>query len=57
MFDIGATKSFVSSRVADELGYVKYREPKKVVLAVEGMEGLVIGYLVARVVIDDTSSR
>lgn len=52
LFDTGATKSFVSSRLADELGYVKYREPKKVMLAVEGMEGLVIGYLVARVVID-----
>lgn len=52
LFDTGATKSFVSSRLADELGYVKYREPKRVMLAVEGMEGLVIGYLVARVVID-----
>jgi len=52
LFDTGATKSYVSSRVADELGYVKYREPKKVVLAVEGMEGLVVGYLAARVVIE-----
>jgi predicted aspartyl protease len=52
LFDTGATKSFVSSRLADELGYVKYREPKKVMLAVEGMEGPVVGYLVARVVID-----
>jgi predicted aspartyl protease len=52
LFDTGATKSFVSSRLADELRYVKYREPKKVMLAVEGMEGLVVGYLVARVVID-----
>jgi len=52
LFDTGATKSYVSSRLADKLGYVKYREPKKVVLAVEGMEGLVVGYLVARVVIE-----
>ena len=52
LFDTGATKSYVSSRVADELGYVKYREPKRVVLAVEGMEGLVVGYLAARVVIE-----
>jgi len=52
LFGTGATKSYVSSRVADELGYVKYREPKRVVLAVEGMEGLVVGYLAARVVIE-----
>jgi len=52
LFDTGATKSYVSSRVADELGYVKYRKPKKVVLAVEGMEELVVGYLAASVVIE-----
>jgi len=52
LFDTGATKSYVSSRVADELGYVKYREPKKIVPVVEGMEGLVVGYLAARVVIE-----
>jgi predicted aspartyl protease len=52
LFDTGAAKSYVSSRLADKLGYVKYGEPRKVMLAVEGMEGLVVGYLAARVVID-----
>jgi len=51
-FDTGATKSYISLKVADKLGYVKYREPRKAMLAVEGMEGLVVGYLTARVVID-----
>ena len=52
LFDTGATKSYVSSRLADELGYVRYKEPRKVMLAVENMEGLVIGYLTAGVVIN-----
>jgi hypothetical protein len=39
LFDTGATKSFVSSRLVDELGYVRYGGPRKVMLAVEGMEG------------------
>ena len=53
LFDTGATKSYVSSKLADKLGYVKYREPKKLMLAVEGMEGLVVGYLTAGVVVNE----
>ena len=52
LFDTGVTKSYLSSRLADELGYVKYREPRKVMLAVENMEGLVIGYITAGVMIN-----
>jgi len=52
LLDTGATKSYISSKLADELGYVKYREPRKAMLAVENMEGPVIGYLTAGVVIN-----
>ena len=52
LLDTGATKSYISSKLADELGYVKYREPRKVMLAVKNTEGLVIGYLTAAVVIN-----
>jgi len=52
LLDTGATKSYISARLADELEYVKYREPRKAMLAVENMEALVIGYLTAGVMIN-----
>lgn len=51
LFETGATKSYVSSKLAHELGYVKYREPRKVMLAVENMEGLVVGYVTAGIMV------
>ena len=49
VFDTGATRSFVSLKVAEELGYTKYREPKEALLAVKSGKALMVGELAARV--------
>jgi len=53
LFDTGATKSYIGSKIAKDLGYVMYKEPKKIMLAVENMEGLMVGYLTAGVTINE----
>lgn len=52
LFDTGATKSHVSLTTAEEMGYVKDKEPKDVLLAVKGRKAHVLGYLTARVLVN-----
>jgi len=52
LFDTGATKSYVSLKLAEKLKFVRYDEPREVLLAVEGKKAYVVGYLTAKVIID-----
>ncbi len=51
IFDTGATRSFVSSQLAEKLGYVRYDRPRDVLLATEDKKALMTGELIARVTI------
>jgi len=53
LFDTGATRSFVSLKLAERLGYNRYEKPKEVLLAVKDKKALIIGELIARVRILD----
>jgi len=52
LFDAGATKSYVSFRLAERMGYSKYAEPKETLLAVENKTAYVVGDLLARVLVN-----
>jgi predicted aspartyl protease len=43
LFDTGAVHSYVSDKVAEELGYERYKTPRLIPLAVEKREGEEIG--------------
>lgn len=47
LFDTGAGKTYVSDRVAEELGYLAYERPINVPLAVHDKDAEVIGYIPA----------
>ena len=47
LFDTGSARSYLAERVASELGYELYPEPRKVPLAVKGRYAEVIGYVPA----------
>ncbi len=49
LFDTDATKSFIDLKLAEKSGFTRYDKPKEVLLAVEGSNAYIIGYLVARV--------
>jgi predicted aspartyl protease len=49
LFDTGATRSFVSPQLAEKLGYVRYDEPKEILLATKDKRALMVGELIARV--------
>jgi len=51
IFDSGATRSFVSLRVAEKLGYARYDRPKEVLLATEDKRASMAGEMIARVTI------
>ncbi len=51
LFNTGATRSFISLKLANELDYEKYDEAKRVLLAVENVEAFMVGELIARIVI------
>jgi len=51
LFDTGATKSFISLKLAEKLGYTAYDQPKAVLLAVRDKRAEIIGELVARVIV------
>lgn len=51
IFDIGATRSFVSLQLAEKLGYIRYDEPKEVYLATKDKKASMVGELIARVTI------
>ena len=49
IFDTGATRSFVSLELAEELGYTKHDQAKEVLLATKDKKALMVGELVARI--------
>ena len=51
LFDTGATRSFVSLRLAEKLGYARYDRPREVLLATKDKKALMAGELIARVTI------
>jgi len=51
VFDTGATKSFVSSQLAEKLGYTRYDRLGEVLLATKDKKPSMIGELIARVTI------
>jgi len=51
VFDIGATRSFVSLQLAEKLGYVRYDRPKEIFLATKDKKASMVGELIARVTI------
>ena len=51
LFDTGATRSFVSLKLAERLGYVRYDRPKEVLLATRDKKASMVGELTARVTI------
>jgi len=51
IFDTGATRSFVSLVLAENLGYVRYDRPGEVLLATKDKRALMVGELIARVTI------
>lgn len=53
LFDTGATKSFIDFSIAEKLGYVKYEKPRIVYLATKDTKAEIMGYVVARVTIED----
>ncbi len=53
LFDTGATKSYTSLKLAEKLAFVRYEKPKEVLLAVEDAKTRMVGYLTAKVVINE----
>jgi hypothetical protein len=47
LFDSGSARSYLAERVASELGYELYPEPRRVPLAVRGRYAEVVGYVPA----------
>jgi len=47
LFDTGSGRSYVSDKVAKELGYELYDKPRRVPLAVKGKEAEIMGYVPA----------
>lgn len=43
LFDTGAKFTFINTSLGKELGFTRYREPKRVQLAVRGKEGKIVG--------------
>ena len=53
LFDTGAGGSYINERIAEDIGYEPYHEPRRIPLAVKGKEAEVIGYVLPLDVVID----